>query len=62
MICMAGIDDLNYSGIGDAVKIKVNDAEAGWFRVSVEKCSRAGRIEVLGRVGEPASPVTAGVC
>lgn len=62
MICMAGIDDLNYSGIEDAVRIKVNDAEAGWFRVFVEKCSGAGRIEVFGKVGEPASPVTAGVC
>lgn len=49
-------------GIGDAVKIKINDAEVGWFRVLVEKCSGTGRIDVFRRVGEPVSRVTAGVC
>lgn len=48
--------------IGDSLRVKVNDAEASWFRAFVENCSGAGRADAFGRVGEPASPLTAGVC
>lgn len=48
--------------IGDSLRVKVNDVEAGWFRAFVESYSGAGRTDAFGRVGEPASPLTAGVC
>lgn len=48
-------------GTGDAVRAKINDAEAGPFRAFVEKRSGVGRTDAFGRVGEPASPATMGV-
>lgn len=44
-------------GIEGGVRAIINDVGAGRVRSLVEKCSKAGRTDVFGGVGEPASPV-----